>query len=235
MLTPRQRALLQGRRLYAPLGISGRVRRATKAQRLAIPDSVVFLPESGDLDHFSGDKSDFELQTTTTIGSEDLTLRGERPGSGNRTIISTSGLSDYPEVGQRLRVNTQIEREDSSTETISQTLFGVQDSSNHYGVAIDGANGFQIRKDFSVLSETSYSFDYDTEYVIIWDWTTTEPEIEAELYTPDQDFENDDPLATVSASDTEYTSGGIGFDADIALSPEPGISFWSDYNIREQL
>ena len=65
MLTPRQRALLQGRRLYAPLGISGRVRRATKAQRLAIPDSVV---HQWPMDEGSGST------VADNIGDADLTI-----------------------------------------------------------------------------------------------------------------------------------------------------------------
>lgn len=63
------------------------------------PESDVLRPESNDLDHFGGMLDGFEINTNLPV-LEERSLKVDRAGTGSEHIGSTSGLNDYPDVGE---------------------------------------------------------------------------------------------------------------------------------------
>ena len=196
----------------------------------AIPD-IVLLPETNDLNNFSGDTGEFSIQDSVNFGTGDLTLQGNSVSGDDKEINSTSGLDTYPSVNQKLSVLTQMDSDGRSI-----TRFGVQDSSNHYGLFIDPNGNFRILKNGSALaSNDGQSISGDTVYRKLWYWRDTEPNIEFELYLESDDPETDEPIASVTANDTEYTSGGIGFTASNSSGGATADNYWANYQIEEFL
>lgn len=147
MLSGRQRALLQGRRLYAPHGISGRTRRASTAQRNTIPDSTVANAIATDYD---GSK------WVANIGP-DVTDAGGNPTKQNKTYRSNSidvvkykkSNSDYSQINQSVGtkyclVITLASRSTGITDWLFDgdggggISFGVHHSSGSYRIRADG-------------------------------------------------------------------------------------------------
>ena len=199
----------------------------------AIPDSVVLQPKTNDLDQFTGDTDSFEIQTSVSFGDEDETVEGERNG-GDQTIVSTSGLDNYPSVNQRLGCLIQL-----SEDARIHIGFGVQsgDSSNRYEFSVrEGDNqDIAIRKDGSVEDTDTATVDANTTYQLHWYWRDESPKIEGELFEAEDDPLEDSPLASVSLDDSEYTSGGISLKASAHTGESPWTMYWSDYYILEKI
>jgi len=183
-----------------------------------IPDSVI-LPESGDMQYFTGDTDQMDILDTTQDSAindgpyRDLALMENNNGDNmrNGTIISTSGLNTYPEAGQILTW-IQSEPDYASDNGAMATFFGVQDGSNWYGAGLDPNDLFYIQKDADdkIRQEASPSIDPGVWYEIEINWGT-DGTIAAKIFDIDQSNGGRlSELASISFNDTEYTSGGIG-------------------------
>ena len=179
----------------------------------------VILPESGDMQFFSGDTADMSILDTTQDPAindgpyRNLALMENNDGDSMRrgkSIISTSGLNKYPVAGQTL---TWIQSEPDYNKDNGRpmaTFFGVQNSSNYYWVGIDPRDSFYLVKDGSIQQESFPVIDPGFWYEIEVVWGTG-GSIVARLFDIDQsNGSRISELSEISFTDTEYTSGGIG-------------------------
>lgn len=126
-------------------------------------------------------------------------------------MISTSGLSPYPSAGDTFACYFMPS---GGADNFNFT-WGVQGHDNRYYVKIKPESGsmhlFKYKNsEGDVLDSTSgMSMPQDKWYYIEIDWSTDGNQ-RVELYNI-----KGDTLATVSGSDSEWTKGGIGFDAYI--------------------
>ena len=237
MLTPRQRALLQGRRLYAPLGISGRVRRATKAQRLAIPDSVVDNFEDADAnppgvyedgesisDYYSGDTEEFSRTTTDAIeGGHSLNITNSQFWERIYSFPG-DGLPRYPEKGEKI---SALLRDDGG-ESEPGFMYGFEDDDGTlkgYSAEIGTRENAVVIRRIDDLNGESQTILLDDDVGTISANTIYELEVqwhdgsgsesdgthEYTLYTVDQDLERDTEVGSGSTTDTNHDGRGVGW------------------------
>ena len=197
----------------------------------AIPDSVVTRPDSNDLDHFSGDTDDVTIQTDVSFGENDETY--EFAADDSVVIFSDNGLDAYPSRGQQL--SCLLQGSDDGSNSILHYGFGAQSIDNYYAVGIFVNNEIRIRKDGSTVATQSATIDPDTTYLLVTDWTDSDPEIVVELYNENDDPDEDSPLESVTYSDDEYDSGGIVFEYTRDSGGTSPPAYAADYWIRKQL
>ena len=193
---------------------------------VAIPDSDIAQFEDGSLHpSFTGDTSAYEVNSDQSIsGSHSL----ENTQTDQDEIISTSGLDQYPEVGQRISCYQYPRNDDLPLYT-----FGVQSLENWYGVGLNpSTDELIVTKDlFSSDQRASVSISNDTWYDVEAEWTSSG--ITARVFDVDQSTgdRQGSALASVTFSDSSYSSGGIGFrDASTG-----GSSRYDDYRILESI
>lgn len=133
----------------------------------------------------------YSLRTNTSDGSSEVV-----------NITSSAGLDNYPSRGGNLTTKVYFEEGGGD----ANIIFGQQASDQFYAVEIDEENT-RIR-----LLKNGFSSSLDTQGVSIptnqWlrmkvEWGTT---VTGTLYNT-----RGEQLATVSASDSSYSNGGIGF------------------------
>jgi len=178
-----------------------------------IPDSVVTQPESGDRTHFDidGFGSDYEIvQSSEAIVGDYVweSTNTNMSNSRNEALISTSGLNDYPQRGDEFRYY-MMEIPSSSDNTGIHTVFGVQDSSNWYGVWVQKGSPVRLEKDDSFIAEGSVSLVDGQWYEVYVVWGS--PTIEVTVYEVDDAGNRQSEVETISADDSEYDSGGVGW------------------------
>ena len=181
--------------------------------------------EDGDISEYEGNTSAFSVQSSTVYDGT-YALEGS---SGFDTIASTSGLSNYPEAGDNLSIRFYYPDTNLRTNKI---FFATQDASspndNGYSVVINGDNSpatFGIQKDGSTLSSSTFTLSsYTGEWLeVLVDWNT-DGSIDATFKDS-----SGNTITTVSATDSKYTSGGIGF----ATQTSGGAPIWDLYKIGD--
>ena len=192
-----------------------------------IPDSVV-LPEENDLDNFDGDTSVFEIVSGRQV-TGDFSLEGTPSFADN--IRSQSGLNRYPEPGEKFACYLQEIDNDAGV----LAMFGVQDASNFYGFGfrddelVIHKDGFSVsdniggEEQVSGLSDGEW-FDLEVEWQS--DGTITLSVFEIDQNSGDRQ----NLLGDVSATDTDYSSGGVGFG-----SSSGGSIALNNYRVTEVL
>jgi hypothetical protein len=204
----------------------------------AIPDSVVLLPESDDLTHFSGDTGSFDINNNSPVyqtdNNNDLSLKSTASG----VIGSDSGLDNYPSTDTQFRVRLYIE--DASTDDIR--LFYSSDSPDStidnngsgYGVLFNAANS-----DFGIFRRNSGSFngiEIDTSFSFAsGTWYTlnlthqSDGIINFELINEDtgSTVKTGSPTDTNLLSSGSFDSTGINFRVD---GGSPKIDQWYQPN-----
>ena len=189
---------------------------------------IVLKPEENDLDHFTGDTGGAEINSDSPILFDDLSLKASSTGFQDR-FISTTGLERYPEVENVFSVYTQVESGGQPG-----VLWGVQDYNNFYQVIIStsgdeisiGKDGLHTHDD-TIGGPESVSLSDNTWYEIEVEWHAN-GDLIASIYDIDQsDGERQNELGNVTANDTDYTSGGIGF----GYSESSGSYVWDRYSI----
>jgi len=116
-------------------------------------------------------------------------------------IVSTSELNTYPSQGDTFKFN--VRQEATGNPTI---LFGAQDTSNWYGARVMVAtDNFTLRKDTNQLATTSASLSQGVWYEVKVEWKSSD-DIVATLLDG-----GGSSIAQISTTDSEYTSGGVGF------------------------
>lgn len=153
--------------------------------------------EAGTLTNMTVSNGNISLEENSS--SSDNVLEGESDGTF-KFIISTSGLSNYPSQG-----DTVTYSQNATGIANSQFWFGVQDSNNHYRVILDNYNN-EVRllklDGGSASTLDTASLSISGTYNVTIDWQST--------ITIDVS-QGGNVEATVSDSDSTYTSGGIGF------------------------
>ena len=186
--------------------------------------------EDGVLGEYSNNLSEFEVQSSNSEGIWNGSFSLVSSGTGS--IISTTGLDNYPEFGQTYRLFANMQDDDSQI----VSYFGVQDSDNYYGLKMDNVNdNYQLIKTVSgtesVLNEVSHNFNTNEFYRQEVEWQS------------DNDFvvrlvdENSVVLKSFTTSDSTYTDGGIGFENiqgknywDFARRLVPDSALIADHN-----
>lgn len=172
-----------------------------------------------------GDLAEYEVMqggpTSVTTQSSflnpvdgDVMLSASTSSNGNGTgIISTSGLPTYPMAGDKFGCYTALQND-----ARAQIFFGSQGVgepgyfvrlSERTDNAYNGNPGIRIGKNGQTdyLATKDYSFTTGVWYDVQVDWQT-DGTIYVEL------LQNEVVEASLEATDTEYTGGGIGFRTD---------------------
>ena len=160
--------------------------------------------EDGDLDEYQNDKDggSATISTQPAIDSQSLKLSGAR--YYDQKIRSQTGLNTYPEAGGRFSTKVYLTHSNEQ----AGVYFGTQSETSGYNIFIDGSSSqVSIQKDGGDLSSTNTTIPTDEWLTIEVEWGTG-----GTINAIVRDSDGND-IATVSATDTEYTSGGIGFEA----------------------
>jgi len=167
-----------------------------------------------DLTEYTGDKASFGFNTTDTA---DGTAALENKTGGFASISSTTGLKNYPSAGDTIRGNLRW----ASGAQQLEVFYGVQNEvafpDNMYRLRLDGgdntftlrvrSNGSGTRIAGVNYNLSSFSNAYQ-ELEIIWGSSGN--------HTLSITDSNGTEQVSMSATDTTYTSGGIGFTASSA-------------------
>jgi hypothetical protein len=164
--------------------------------------------EDGDLSEYNFDRGSTGASIVTDptfFGSNALAITGT-----NTELISTSGLPVYPKAGDWFRCRVQA----TNGAAKLNVTYGVQDHENRYYVAMSFAdNKFNLLRydngSSILLDQKTEGFDLaeDEWYRIEINWRENGTHT-ASLYN-----ESEDLITRVTATDTTWTSGGIGYDA----------------------
>ena len=182
----------------APFGASRAGLMSTRVD--AIPDSAVLIPEENDLTNFDGPTSDHEI-IETSPASEFTGLAWNVKGEGN-TVISKSGLDNYPTRGDTFHTKFYLDNSDD----VAQAAFNGQDTDNYHLVAIDAEND-RIRifivedGNVSSLSESNFTIPIEENLTLEGSWATDD-EFVATLYDG-----SDSELGSVSETINPFENG----------------------------
>lgn len=175
---------------------------------------------------WSGSTSAFGIDTTTASdGSNSLYYDGAAV-NGWSHLISTSGLSDYPQQGDTFRYGIYFSSNSADAQCVLS--WAAQSETwppNGYGLRINhnpsSADDITLEKDFSAFSDTSASTTATTP---VDEWLTCvvgwadDGTLTGTVYDS-----ADTQLAQVTATDTAYTSGGLGFEANYSSDASPRL------------
>lgn len=171
---------------------------------------TVLQPNSGDLVNFTGNTSDTDViqSNDAIVGDYYLgTVPNKFRGS---EVRSTSGLNDYPESGD---VFSWYQREPQSNSDNGEciTMFGFQSAGSYYGASLDPSGDIGLHKDgLSYEDKQNVTITAGDWYEIEVSWNTNGT-ITADYYEVDQtDGSRINNIATLSFTDSQYSSGGIG-------------------------
>ena len=168
-------------------------------------------------DYYAGHLSKFSRQQgTVQSGSHAL----QAVSDGNTyPIISTSGLN-HPQRGDTFEIYYYA---GTTGEPQMSVVWAAQDAANFYSLEINNDSPddvLYLKKDGSTLASTGSgdSTPRSEWQRVVIDWQST---ITCELHNS-----NGSPDYSVSAPDTEYSSGGVGF---IAGASGSGKSYWDSF------
>jgi hypothetical protein len=169
----------------------------------AIPDSAIDYFEDGNLDEYSGGKSGYTVQSNTVYGG-DLALEATASG-GKHYILYNDGVTIQDGDVVRCYVNLSSGQFglgvvlQSATTTSYTGYFVLARNGSDFSILKDGFLVAYDNIDTTSIGDISGSFHY-----IDVDLSSG---IAAELFDS-----NDNLVASVSSTDTEYSSGFYGFD-----------------------
>ena len=155
----------------------------------------------GDISEYNGDTGRYTTGTNTVYeGTHSLEMG--LSDSGSEEIYSTSGLDNYPSQGDTFQ--TRIYQNVSNGSV--GFMWGLQDSNNYYRIDKDDSNNETQLEKYSggsgnTLDTISNSGPLDSWEKLTVDWGTDGS------MTVDVSYSS----STLTATDTEYTSGGIGW------------------------
>ena len=204
----------------------------------ASADIIVDDFEDGDISEYSGQTAPFSADQTDPYAGN-FSLHYDDSDSDSEVIASTSGLNQYPQAGNNTSFRFKWDGETggdniffgvSNIASISDTDFDayklainhVSDSISITKVQKDGVGGQE-----TTLNSASATIDQNEWHEGIFRWGSN-GDLKFELYDS-----NDNLVSEVSASDSEYTSGGIGF-LDNEASASQADRFWDEIKILEE-
>jgi len=185
-------------------------------------DGIVFDDfEDGSLSEYNFDRGASGASVVTDpdpVREGDYALRLKET---NTEMISTSGLDAYPQAGDTIRFYVRA----NDTTANFNFSYGVQDHENRYYLSGDLADGelyffiYQNDDSNSLGGPSNVPYEANVWYEIELTWGTDGTHF-ARLLHP-----TDGEIATASATESTWTSGGIGFDAYLSS----GQSVYFDY------
>lgn len=172
--------------------------------------------EDNDTSEYSGSTADYSTQSTTVQeGSYALESAGN-----SSSIYSTAGLNAYPSQGDTFRCWMQPK---NASGGVGEWHFGLTDSNNNYAAVMNtGASSFDlaVRDAGNKTNLASASYNWNAEwYDIEIEWLS-DGTINGTVYDS-----TGTQVASASATDTTYSSGGIGF-----LDFNAGY-YWDHYRV----
>lgn len=160
--------------------------------------------EDGDVSEYVGATGNYEVTDDAPIADGEYSLK--QTSSGASIIGSFGGLPRYPAAGDEFVARVA----QTDVTSFVGVAFGMQDTANFYFARLDAnTDSWQIWKvengDYDELAGTDLELDDEgTVYEAVVDWSE-DGEITADLQTTDGEVK-----ASVTATDTTYTDGGIG-------------------------
>lgn len=181
--------------------------------------------EDGDISEYGSDTGQYATQTST-VKEGTTALQGDVSSGNAYHILSTSGLNYYPSQGDTWRLWNRVQ----SSGDMAANHFGVQSvptsglPDNGYMVQTRvAANEIRIylrsSASWTLLASASVSLSSATWYEIKVDWAT-DGTITLTIFDS-----AGSQLAQASATDTSFSSGGIGWGAHNANSNASSIFF----------
>lgn len=188
----------------------------TEIEIIELTNNIVTEPSSNDRTHFDidGFGTDFEITESSEpfIGEYMWESTDTNMGSSReKSLISMSGLENYIEQGDTFSYYT-MEIISSNDNTGINTVFGAQDTNNWYGVLVRKGDPLKIVKDDAGSELATGSTD-----LVDGQWYEVEAEwgddgtINATVWEVDSNGDRTAEIDSISATDTEYSSGGIGW------------------------
>lgn len=179
--------------------------------------------EDGDLAEYTVNTSGFSVVDTPSLNG-DFSLNAN-DNSSNPNIQSTNGLGFYPSVGDSWRYAYRFQ---DATDSIIQFWFFTESENakpNGYEVRLDGRGGdnIELAKWYNSGSRTVLASETQTYESNTWNEleisVTTDNKITAELF----DGSGTSIGGPISATDSTYTNGGLGFQHSPAFDTGDGI------------
>lgn len=167
--------------------------------------------EDGDISEYGGSTGSYSANTNAPVANGSYSLKGTTPSGGGGVIIrSDSGLNAYPSQGDTFRYNFQF----NQTDQLQAFLFGAQSTGSGTGEAyrveprIEKGNFSLYLNDGTsntLAQDTSVSYSTGVMYEVGIDWAS-DGTITTTLYD-----DTGSQISQISATDTTYTSGGVGW------------------------
>ena len=177
--------------------------------------------EDGDLSEYSFDRGSSGasvVSSTTFDGSYALQVSGT-----NTEMIRTTGLPKEPQAGDVFSCWVRA-TDGAGSSGIANFTYGVQDHDNRYYVQLDFADGFLGLARYEngsgtfLDTDTSVNFSEDRWYKVTVTWHDNG------LHVVDLSV-NETRITSLSASDSTWWNGGLGFDAYV----DSGGTVFFDY------
>jgi len=187
--------------------------------------SVIDNFEDNDLSEYSGATGDF---STVTSPVKEGTYALQADGSTGSIIKSFSGLNNYPSRGDTVRYWLYIPGA-GVNEEVPVFHWAKQGNGGEYQFSVrrGSENEIQLAVDsggFSILDTTSYTFPSDT-------WMEIEIDFQSTITCRVLD-DTGTLQASVSATDSTYDSGGIGFVAGtFSSNSTERVGIWDNVRI----
>jgi len=207
--------------------ITGATIDGTDVQEITVDGDTVFTAETiiddfedGNINEYNGDTGDFSVTSSNPITGSN-SLLAQNPTS-TPYIHSTSGLPNYPQAGDTFSYKIRIE---GTINTFSGLVFGIQsNTSQNYCILMGSESGIddiRFRKNVSAASFgtsiSNHGVSTFTNDVIRFevDWGTNG------TISVDVINEGTNTVDSISFTDSDYTTGGIGFKTGPFTSGEP--------------
>lgn len=167
--------------------------------------AIVDSAEDGDLAEYVGSTSNFRVVPSHATDGQNA-IEGD---AGNDGIRSLSGLPVYPSAGQSFSFDVELSSSEPPRVEVAYGVQGAGDGSkaNGYIVVLDEQGELALWKDdFStVLDETTVSVPTGEPLTVSVDWGADGSH---EIVVEDS---SGSTVGTLTATDSEYSEGGIGF------------------------
>lgn len=202
-----------------------------------IPNSVVLLPESDDLAHFSGDTGSFDINDNSPVlpvaNNNDLSLK--LSGSNTREIGSNSGLDNYPSVDVTFEVSHYVDVANSTAVELYYNVdraTGIISNGSGYGLNIrpDNSDIGVFRRDSGSFSSIDIqNYNWNTGW---YSWSVTH-QSDGTIVWSVTEVDTDTEVASGNMSDSKYiTSGSFDYNyvAFRVVSDTPSFDLWHQPN-----
>jgi len=176
---------------------------------------------------YVGEKNGYDV-TPSVSDSGGRSLRGEASAGNSKRINSIQGLSSYPQSGDTFSVSNRL----TDSDDIIYTYFATTGDEGYFVQVNSRAGELRLTKSTTngpneLATDTVTLSNHLNEWLTIRVNWGSDGEITATLLDS-----SGVELATATANDSEYQSGGIGF-----LFTNPNVAptvYWDDFNIERR-